>query len=388
MHGMVLSDDQAQPDAADDWIDVFQQRGVWQLTREIVERWVARNSVFFGWCAGSRRRAVELLELGCGPGRHALGAATLGFRVLGIDRTRTSCARPRPTPTLSPRNAARLPGRRHVRPRRRRAASDFQAITHGGVMEHLDSAASIREALRGQLALRRPSSSTSRSTARKTASCSHNDDIFRQLWTAEEWVTVLAGLNIVDARTDLHPETNMTTIWSSRSGIESGVRWGCALKRPGKCCRRGETDATVTPARRTFILAACMAASFMAAVEATIIATAMPSIATSLGGFGLFAWVFSAYMLTQAATIPVYGRLADIYGRRRVFFAGACCSCWARRCAASPTPWCNWCCFAPSRASARAACSRSPTPSSATSTPRWSAPACRACCPACSACPR
>ena len=85
--------------------------------------------------------------------------------------------------------------------------------------------------------------------------------------------------------------------------------------------------ATIGPAvplaRRKLILAACMAASFMAAVEATIIATAMPSIATSLGGFGLFAWVFSAYMLTQAATIPVYGRLADIYGRRRIFFAGA-----------------------------------------------------------------
>ena len=85
--------------------------------------------------------------------------------------------------------------------------------------------------------------------------------------------------------------------------------------------------ATLAPAvplpRRKLILAACMAASFMAAVEATIIATAKPSIASSLGGFGLFAWVFSAYMLTQAATIPVYGRLADIYGRRRIFFLGA-----------------------------------------------------------------
>jgi EmrB/QacA subfamily drug resistance transporter len=80
---------------------------------------------------------------------------------------------------------------------------------------------------------------------------------------------------------------------------------------------------SVPLARRPFILAACMAATFMAAIEATIVATAMPSIAASLGGFGLFAWAFSAYMLAQAATIPIYGRLADIYGRRRLFYIGA-----------------------------------------------------------------
>ncbi|HTI83216.1 MAG TPA: MDR family MFS transporter [Acetobacteraceae bacterium] len=76
-------------------------------------------------------------------------------------------------------------------------------------------------------------------------------------------------------------------------------------------------------ARRPLILAACMAASFMAAVEATIMATAMPSIAADLGGFDLYAWAFSAYMLAQAATIPIYGRLADMYGRRSVFYGGA-----------------------------------------------------------------
>jgi EmrB/QacA subfamily drug resistance transporter len=66
-----------------------------------------------------------------------------------------------------------------------------------------------------------------------------------------------------------------------------------------------------------------MMATFMAAVESTIVATAMPSIVAHLGGFELLAWVFSAYLLAQAVTIPIYGRLADLYGRKRVFFAGA-----------------------------------------------------------------
>ena len=75
--------------------------------------------------------------------------------------------------------------------------------------------------------------------------------------------------------------------------------------------------------RRSLILAACMMATFMAAVESTIVATAMPTIVAELGGFHLFSWVFAAYLLAQAVTIPIYGRLADLYGRKRVFFAGA-----------------------------------------------------------------
>lgn len=75
-------------------------------------------------------------------------------------------------------------------------------------------------------------------------------------------------------------------------------------------------------AKRGLVLAACVAALFTAAVEGTIVATAMPTIAADLGGFSLLAWVFAAYMLTQAVTIPIYGRMADLYGRKRVLFVG------------------------------------------------------------------
>jgi EmrB/QacA subfamily drug resistance transporter len=75
-------------------------------------------------------------------------------------------------------------------------------------------------------------------------------------------------------------------------------------------------------AGRRLVLAACLIATFMAAVESTIVATIIPTIVSDLGGFNLFTWVFTVYLLTQAVSIPVYGRLADLYGRKPVFFVG------------------------------------------------------------------
>ncbi len=57
-------------------------------------------------------------------------------------------------------------------------------------------------------------------------------------------------------------------------------------------------------------------AIFLASVEATIVATAMPTIVADLGGLRLFSWVFGGYFLTQAIGVPIYGRLADQYGRK------------------------------------------------------------------------
>ncbi|HYM01372.1 MAG TPA: MDR family MFS transporter [Stellaceae bacterium] len=79
----------------------------------------------------------------------------------------------------------------------------------------------------------------------------------------------------------------------------------------------------ISATRRRWILAATMMAMFMAAVESTIVSTAMPTIVAELGGFHLLSWVFAAYLLTQAVTIPIYGRLADLYGRKGMLLAGS-----------------------------------------------------------------
>lgn len=72
--------------------------------------------------------------------------------------------------------------------------------------------------------------------------------------------------------------------------------------------------------RRLFwLLAAILLAIFMASLEATVVATAMPTIVGELGGLDTYSWVFSAYMLTSTTAVPLYGKFSDLYGRRHVF---------------------------------------------------------------------
>ena len=80
-------------------------------------------------------------------------------------------------------------------------------------------------------------------------------------------------------------------------------------------------EASVPP-RRGWILAALMMTMMLAAMDNTIVSTAIPQIVGDLGGFSLFSWVFSIYLLVQTITIPLYGKLADMYGRKPVLMIG------------------------------------------------------------------
>jgi EmrB/QacA subfamily drug resistance transporter len=70
------------------------------------------------------------------------------------------------------------------------------------------------------------------------------------------------------------------------------------------------------------VMAGVMLAMLLAALDQTIVATAMPKIVRDLNGLNHFSWVFTAYMLASAITVPIYGKLSDIYGRRG-FYLGA-----------------------------------------------------------------
>ena len=87
----------------------------------------------------------------------------------------------------------------------------------------------------------------------------------------------------------------------------------------GPSASLGTTPQGIAPRRRRIIVGAMLVSTFMAAVEVTVISTAMPTIVGQLGGFDLFTWAFGIYLLCQAVMTPIYGRLADGYGRKRVY---------------------------------------------------------------------
>jgi EmrB/QacA subfamily drug resistance transporter len=71
--------------------------------------------------------------------------------------------------------------------------------------------------------------------------------------------------------------------------------------------------------RMILITLGIMLSLFMASMEGTVVATAMPTIVSELGGLAIYSWVFSIYMLTSTTTVPLYGKLSDIFGRRPVY---------------------------------------------------------------------
>ncbi len=80
-------------------------------------------------------------------------------------------------------------------------------------------------------------------------------------------------------------------------------------------------SATASRGRIIAILIGVILGMLLAALDQTVVGTALPRIVASLGGFDHYAWVVTAYLLASTVSIPLYGKLSDIYGRR-IFFIG------------------------------------------------------------------
>ena len=74
--------------------------------------------------------------------------------------------------------------------------------------------------------------------------------------------------------------------------------------------------------RRGLTVVGILLATFLAAMEATIVATAMPTIVRDLGGLSLYGWVGASYILASTVAVPLYGKLSDLYGRKPVLLFG------------------------------------------------------------------
>lgn len=78
----------------------------------------------------------------------------------------------------------------------------------------------------------------------------------------------------------------------------------------------------ITGQRKWWALATVMLTMFFSSMDQTVVSTAIPTIIGDLHGLSLYAWLFSAYMLTSAVTVPIYGKLSDVYGRKPFYVFG------------------------------------------------------------------
>ncbi len=82
-----------------------------------------------------------------------------------------------------------------------------------------------------------------------------------------------------------------------------------------------DSPATVAPANRMLVLAGGLTAMLLAMLASTIVSTAMPRIATELNDLAHMSWIFTAYMLSSTVTVPIIGKLSDLFGRRVIYLA-------------------------------------------------------------------
>jgi len=82
---------------------------------------------------------------------------------------------------------------------------------------------------------------------------------------------------------------------------------------------RAIEDENLPRNRLQLITLGIMLSMFLASMEGTVVATAMPTIVSQLGGLSIYSWVFSIYMLTSTTTVPLYGKLSDLFGRKLIY---------------------------------------------------------------------
>jgi EmrB/QacA subfamily drug resistance transporter len=99
---------------------------------------------------------------------------------------------------------------------------------------------------------------------------------------------------------------------------------GAAAEKKLAGGERLSPETVIDAKRRFYIIIASLLALFLGALDALVMSAAMPTIVADLGGLHLYSWVYSAYLLARAVSLPVFGKLADIFRSRRLFIISIC----------------------------------------------------------------
>lgn len=205
----------------DDWSQVFRERGFLVVDKARLRAWIAANQAFFKVLGELFTPDKTVLDVGSGPGRHACGAASLGYRVIGIDLD------PQMVAAASANALAAVPDADigfHVMDLaaawEKFGGQQFDVITHGGLLEHLDSAADMQAELRRQLACAHNVVFDVPVQTPKNRQLFAKDDVFRHVWTADRWLAdVLGDFRVRFAEQEVHAAEGMTDdliVWLSR----------------------------------------------------------------------------------------------------------------------------------------------------------------------------
>jgi EmrB/QacA subfamily drug resistance transporter len=99
---------------------------------------------------------------------------------------------------------------------------------------------------------------------------------------------------------------------------------GAAAGKKSAGDERLSPQTAIDAKRRFYIIIASLLALFLGALDALVMSAAMPTIVADLGGLHLYSWVYSAYLLARAVSLPVFGKLADIFSSRRLYIISIC----------------------------------------------------------------
>ena len=94
------------------------------------------------------------------------------------------------------------------------------------------------------------------------------------------------------------------------------------MDAPAADARAMQPIAELDTRTKVLVIAGTLLGLFTAAMDQTIVATSIPKIVADLGGFGLFSWVGTGFLLASTTTVPIVGRLSDMYGRKPFFMLG------------------------------------------------------------------